>query len=84
MDFNDRILDKLDKLQENMNEMDKTLVRNTDSLELHMKRTDLLEESIKPIRKHVLMAEAVLKLMGLTAVVSSFIAVLYKVFQLLP
>ena len=84
MDVNDRILDKLDRLQENMNDMDKTLVRNTDSLEHHIKRTDLLEESIKPLKKHVLMAEAVLKVMGLTAAISSFVAVIFKAFMLLP
>ena len=81
----DRILDKLDKLDDKVNEIDKTLARNTDSLELHMKRTDLLEkhlekqdERIKPLIQHVDRVNFVFhigKYIGVGTVVSGIIYV---------
>lgn len=53
----DKIAEKLDKLDGRMDDMAITLVRNTDSLEHHIARTNLLEEYVKteitPIKKHV-------------------------------
>jgi hypothetical protein len=53
----DKILNKLDRLDERQDDMDKTLVRNTVSLEHHIARTNLLEDyvktEIKPIKKHI-------------------------------
>jgi hypothetical protein len=54
--------DKLDRLDERLDSMDKILERNTASLEIHMKRSDMLENYVKdhvvkselePIKKHV-------------------------------
>lgn len=47
------ILTKVDKLDTRQDEMDKTLVRNTVSLEEHMRRTNILEQQIVPIKAHV-------------------------------
>jgi len=46
--------DKLDKLDARIDSIDKTLERNTLSLEVHMKRSDALEEYVQKIEKEVL------------------------------
>jgi archaellum component FlaC len=50
----DRILEKLDKIDDRLNDIDKTLVKNTESLEQHMMRTSLLETHVKALEKEVL------------------------------
>lgn len=60
----DRVLDKLDKMDEKIDGIDKTLVRNTASLEEHMRRTELLEAAIKPVQEHVVMVKGVGKAIG--------------------
>ena len=42
-DLMNRILDKLDKLDDRLVGIDKTLVKQEENLEEHMKRSDLLE-----------------------------------------
>lgn len=53
----DKIVEKIDKLDGRLDDMSITLVRNTESLEHHIARTNLLEEYVKteitPIKKHV-------------------------------
>jgi hypothetical protein len=56
-----RIEDKLERLDENVSDISIIMARNTASLELHMKRSDALEDYVKkvevedltPIKKHV-------------------------------
>lgn len=57
---NKRIEEKIDAVVDKLHEIDKTLVRNTVSLEDHMRRTAaneenlrLLREEIKPLSTHV-------------------------------
>lgn len=47
----ERIFDKLDNIDNKLSEMNIVLVRNTESLEYHIKRTDLLQNSLKPVRR---------------------------------
>ena len=54
------VLQKLEKLDDKLDNVDKTLVRNTESLEYHVLRTDMLqdklnkiEEETKPVLIHV-------------------------------
>lgn len=56
----DKILEKMTELEINMVKQESNLCRNTDSLEEHMKRTQILESMIEtlnadidPIKKHV-------------------------------
>jgi archaellum component FlaC len=56
-----KIEEKLDRLDTRIDSIDKTLERNTVSLETHIKRTDALEDYVKdqvkndliPIKNHV-------------------------------
>lgn len=68
--------EKLDKIVEDVNEIKVILARNTSSLELHMKRTDLAEqnleqlrqevsEDLKPIKEHISMIKGAMWLLGM-------------------
>lgn len=77
----ERLEGKLDKQQEHIHEIDKTLVRNTASLEEHMKRTEmneeaieLLREELKPVRTHVNHVEGGIKLIGLVSLILGVVA----------
>ena len=44
---NDRLENKIDKVQETLASIDKTLAVNTESLVTHIKRTNLLESRLE-------------------------------------
>lgn len=76
---------KIDKLDGRLDNVDKTLVAQHESLKLHMYRTDQNEERIKniedaimPIMKHVSHVEGGLKLLGIVSIVFSIALTLYK------
>lgn len=48
-----RIVDQLDKMDQRLDNIDITLVRNTAQLEEHMRRTEILEQEFKPVKRHV-------------------------------
>lgn len=71
-----RLLDKIDKLDERLDSIDKTLVKQEVNLEKHMERTEQNEimiqelfDKLEPISKHVVQVEAVLKFLGLLSIV---------------
>ncbi len=47
-----RILEKLDDLIEKVSDIDKTLAVNTELLEIHMKRSQALEDLVEAHRRH--------------------------------
>ena len=53
----DKLEEKVDKLDSRLDSIERVLDRNTQSLEIHMKRTDTLEQyvstELKPIKAHV-------------------------------
>jgi hypothetical protein len=69
-------MDKIDKIHESIKNIEITLAKQHISLEEHMRRTELLEEHIKPIQKHVIAVQGVIAfLLGCAA-----LAGLIKVF----
>lgn len=64
-----QILAKLDKLDDRLDSVDKTLVKQEANLGEHMRRTALLEEDLKPIKKHVGHVEGGLKLLGILSLI---------------
>jgi hypothetical protein len=69
----DRYEEKLDKITEQISEINITLARNTVSLEEHIKRTNILENKLEPVEKHVVMVNGVIKfLLGLAALSALF------------
>ncbi len=73
----DRIEDKIDKLSEHLGKIDSTLSAQHVSLEHHIKRTDLLEGQVAPIKKHVEGVQWGIKIVGWTGgIASTAVAVL--------
>lgn len=75
----DRILKKLDDMDDKINNIDKTLVRNTASLDEHIRRTELLEEAIKPVQEHVSMMKGAAKLIGYISLIVGIAVALAKI-----
>ena len=63
----DRIEEKLDRIDERLDSLDKNMAVNNTLLEYHIKRTDMLEEEVKPLKGHVLKAQGVLVFIGVLA-----------------
>jgi hypothetical protein len=62
---------KLDKIVDTLGQQAVTLERLTVTVEDHVRRTNILEEDIKPIKKHVWMINGALKLIGLLGLLSA-------------
>lgn len=60
-----RIEDKIDRIQAHMSSIDVTLAAQHVSLDEHIKRTNLLEQEIKPIKEHVGTLRALIRLVGI-------------------
>lgn len=67
MDQNDRILSLLEKIDARLDNIDITMLKNTISLEEHIKRTNLLEEEFKPIKKDHALLKASVKILSTAA-----------------
>jgi len=67
MDRYHRLNSKLDTITEKISEIDVTLAAQHVTLKEHMRRTELLEKSLKPVQRHVDMVNGVLKFIGLLA-----------------
>lgn len=79
-----RVEQKLDRVQQDVNEIKVILARNTTSLEEHMRRTAIAEERIElvqtqvndklePVRKHVVMVNTTLKVLAAAGAVVLFL-----------
>lgn len=82
----DKIEEKVDRIESKISSIDVTLAKQAKDLEHHIYRTDLAEQSIEmirqemqPIKKHVNLVDAALKVMGAIASVVTFCAALYKI-----
>lgn len=72
---------KIDKLDERLDNIDITLGKQAISLNEHMRRTELLETEIKPIKALTHQIVGAGKLMGLIALISSIVGVILKYFS---
>lgn len=68
-----RIEDKIDKVMEHVSSLDITSAKQQISLDYHIKRTDILENDIKPIKKHVERIHGALKFIGLVALLGGVV-----------
>ena len=75
-----RLEDKLDKVVEKIGSIDSTLAAQHEALKDHIRRTNLLEEKVEPIEKHVHMVNGVSKFL---AFVGIFIAIIEGVLKIL-
>jgi hypothetical protein len=66
---------KLDRINERLHSIDKTLALNTQQLAEHMRRTALLEKEMQPVSKHVQQMQGAAKLLGILALIATVIGV---------
>lgn len=71
---------KLDKALEHIASIDVTLAKQAIILDEHIKRTNLLEAEVKPIKKHVDMVEGAIKLIMLLGVVIGIAEAIVHIF----
>lgn len=76
----DRIEDKVDTISDKLGATNEILAAQHESLKQHMRRSDLLEEAIKPLQKHVSMVDGALKLIGLLAAMAAIAELLLRLF----
>ena len=66
-----RIEEKLDKIDERIDNIDKHLAVYNSELKFHIKRTDLLEQELQPIKSSLVKAQGALCFIGIMATVVS-------------
>jgi len=77
---NEQFLEIIREMQRDVQNIDKTLIRNTVSLEEHIRRTEILEEKLDPIEKHVTKVQGALKLILSSSVLLGLFQLLSKLF----
>lgn len=65
----ERIEIKIDDINDHLGSINVILGQQHESLKFHIKRTNLLEAELKPIRRHIDMVNGALKLSGLLATI---------------
>lgn len=78
MDDQDRLEKKVDKILERVGSIDVTIGKQQVSLDEHIRRTNLLEVELKPVKRHVFMVEGALKLIGVLAALAAIVEVLLQ------
>jgi archaellum component FlaC len=83
----DKIENKIDKIEEHLGKIDVTLGKQHEQLAHHIYRTNLAEtnismlrEEIKPVKKHVALVDAGLKILGAVSAVTAFALGVYEAF----
>jgi archaellum component FlaC len=76
----DKIEEKVDRIEEKISSIDITLAKQSKDLEHHIYRTDLAESNIEmlrseiqPVKKHVALMDASLKVIGAIASIATFV-----------
>lgn len=66
-----RIEEKIDSIADRLNSIDVTLAKQEQQLAYHIRRTDLLEEQVKPISDHVTFIRVTLRWLAAAALVAA-------------
>jgi hypothetical protein len=72
---------KLDKIQEDISDIKVIMARNTESLEIHIKRSDLLEAKMQPVEQHVAMIQGAMKLISVMAATAAIVEAIHRVLK---
>jgi HJR/Mrr/RecB family endonuclease len=83
----DKIEEKVDRIESKISSIDVTLAKQAKDLEHHIYRTELAEENLElirkemiPVKKHVALMDASLKVIGAISSAVMFISGVYKMF----
>jgi predicted nucleic acid-binding Zn-ribbon protein len=84
----DKIEEKVDRIESKISNIDVTLAKQAKDLEHHIYRTELAETNIEllrseiqPVKKHVALMDASLKIIGAVASIVTFVVGLMKMFS---
>jgi phage shock protein A len=77
----ERILDKVDSLDEHLDGISKTLVKQEEQLAYHIYRTNLLEKKLEPVEDHVKQVNGGVKLIGLIGLIAGIVAAIFAVIK---
>ena len=72
----ERVLDKLDSIDARLDTMSNVQVRQASSLDEHMRRTEILEKEMMPIKAHINLTAAVAKIITVMAALVGFVLTL--------
>lgn len=72
---------KLDRIDQRMNNVDITLAKQSEILDIHVKRTNILEDSLKPVQRHVAMVDGAIKFLGLLGVITAIIEAIVMILR---
>ena len=75
-----KIEEKLDRIDRRIDNIDKHLAVYNTQLKFHIKRTDMLEEEIKPLKSGLIKAQGAMMFVGVLATVISIGVALWGVF----
>ena len=76
-----RIEDKIDKIVDRISSIDSTLAGQAVELKEHIRRTEILEDEVKPIKDHVSMVNGVLKFIGLISALAVIVECIHMFFK---
>ena len=74
-----KLHDKLDRIEQTLATMNVTLAVNTEQLKEHMRRTQLLEQKLEPVEKHVARVDGIIKFLGVVGVIVGIVAGVIKI-----
>ena len=74
----DRLSTKLDVITDRLASIDVTLAEQHVSLKEHIRRTEILEGAVEPIKKHVAMVDGAVKFIGVIATVVGMAAAVFE------
>lgn len=72
-------MSKLEKIYDRLNSIDTTLAAQHESLKDHIRRTEILEQELKPVKVHVIMVNGALKFVALLGVIAAIVETIYMV-----
>ena len=79
----EKIDTKFDKVEFRLDSVDRTLIKQEANLGEHMRRTELLELEVAPIKKHVVMVQGVLKFIGVVSLIVGIATGIASLFHLI-
>ena len=75
-----KIEEKLDRIDRRIDSIDKHLAVYNTQLKFHIKRTDMFEEEVKPLKSGLIKAQGAMMFIGVLATVISIGVALWGVF----
>jgi len=72
------IVETLDSIDQRLDSIDMTLVKQEANLEEHMRRTEQVEKALSPVVKYVEQIKGAGKLLGIIALISGIIGLIVR------